>query len=172
MLFIGLLCSGGQANFIIPISNEVKNIPNFTAALGKFDSQLMRPMLFDLYTEMFKTMADMFKVMTELKTNIGKRTARKANTDRTELPENLNVTVKYNNVTESHTQPNIYYSVIRNSTHINGRLINNNTKQNNDTYGTKFHNSSCILFTWQEYSTIIRSMHFLIIISIIYIVFK
>lgn len=154
MLFIGLLCSGGQANYASPISDEVNNIPNFTAAIDAFDSQPLQQMLFGLYAEIFKSMSkliDSLGSVAELKTDIVKRTAINANTDRTKFPEDIDVTIKYNNVTESHTQPNIYYSMISNSTPINDRLINNNTKQNNDTYVKKFYNSSCILSSCEKY---------------------
>eukprot|EP00102_Acyrthosiphon_pisum_P022707 XP_016659917.1 PREDICTED: uncharacterized protein LOC100574976 isoform X2 [Acyrthosiphon pisum] len=74
LALVGLLCSGGQANYIFPISGEEKNIPNFTA-LYKFGSQPMRPMLFDLYTQLFKTMGELFDSLAELNTDIVKRNA-------------------------------------------------------------------------------------------------
>lgn len=156
MLFIGLLCSGGQANYAFPISDEVNNIPNFSAAIDAFDSQPMQQMLFDLCAEIFESMAKLIDSVAELNTDIVKGTAINANTDRTKFPEDIDVTIKYNNVTESHTQPNIYYSMISNSTPINDRLINNNTKQNNDTYVKKFYNSSCILSSCEKYLIKIR----------------
>jgi len=174
VLFIGLLCSGGQANHIFPISDEVNDMPNF-AAIDTFGSNPMPPMFFDLYSQMYKTMNNMAELLldrlTEPDTNTVKRTARNTNTDRTKLPESINLTFKSNNVTESQTLPNIHYLMIRNSTPIIDRLIDNNTKQNNDTYMNKFYNSSCIFPIFPEDSTI-RSMHFLIIISIIIIIFK
>jgi len=157
VLFIGLLCSGGQAMNIYPLSGREKNIP-FTA-LDKFASQPKPPILFDLYTGLFKTMVEFFDSSTAIDTGIVKRTARNANTDRTKLPENINVTIKYNNVTESQTQTNIHYSMTSNSTTIHHLLTNNNTKQNNDTYVNKFNNLSNTSSTWPDYSTL-RSMHF------------
>lgn len=166
MLFIGLLCSGSHAKYIFPISGEVNNMPNF-APIDTFDSNPMSPMLFNMYSQMYESLKNIIELLDKLSvpdTNTVKRSARNANTDRTKLPENIKVTIKFNNVTENHTLPNIHYLMISNSTPIIDRLINNNTKQNNDTYVSKFYNSSCILLTCSEYSTI-RSMHFLIIIS-------
>jgi len=156
VLFIGLLCSGGQANVIFPISDEVENIPIFTG-LDKFDSEPIPPILFEMTARLFENLVKLFDSMAVPDINTVNRTARNADADRTKMPENITaVTVKIsNNVTESHTQPNINYLMINNSTPaINDQLINNNTKQNNNTYANNCYNLSSILSTWSENSTI------------------
>ncbi|XP_050054191.1 uncharacterized protein LOC126549354 [Aphis gossypii] len=192
LFFVALMCCHDEVNgkyisLNVLEPREIEYIPN----LAIFDDYGSETNFERGYFEYLKKTIDYFNKICnsfwmdnnkKLDTNTSKRIIRNANTADSPLAQaniikvqkNLSMTTESvlpRNVTENQTQPQIYYSLVTNSTPSadflsaalisTGPMINNNTKQNIYTYVNKISFTLYRLSTWSGFTTIKKHMNFI-----------